>query len=705
MNESAGRLLNGAPDLVTYLQYEERTIPPHIRDLFQDVVTITKEFLVYSIEEVKKRYRSQLSQQQFEWSGLIHFASNPATIVSRLSQEDQERLRKYFTGELQIQQGAVWLDSRQSIWTDDLPPDPSRRTGGSLSVRLADDPNLLFYLAVAKPALRLLLQFRDLWNESFLKPQALEPTSRTQNTRYPAHRPDAAWFEHVMEQYVSLGIDAQSFFAEVESASHFLTLPSDERRTLVNGFLNQLQVSVANQPVAERFRAMQLRAATQIYYQFADKTHNAVSRKQFLSQSTQMVLSGYFEGSWFKFLEYLHEQPAENDYISTHVPKPQVLIPLKPEIKTGDLPVAEVERILDSLDPSSSGLRARMALAHEYWDWHIDNYATQQPGTEKLGDIIDGDYEYYWIGWDSSIFQNLIPQTLMARIDALFGRQTSSEYPTARATALSPCTTFCRHFYPALLFWHRIKLSIRRTANGSISWTCPRLLDYYGKSITGNLSDLGCPIDDTLFKELEKFQDLNEVFLSHMRGWTEKHFETFWRERYKTRVTECGRRYNRMRESTGREPTISKFVNREVATVVNEYFGGNVFSLLEALGEPLPKVASLRDNHLIISLEQLRSILSGFASKELPELYRQLSIRNAFILMALRYCILWEARGTRPTKSASSSYFYFPDLLRALGFDPNLNPEKAWTDFCQLVERVAAPALLSDFTKLEISAA
>lgn len=690
MNESAGRLLNSAPDLATFLQYEKSTTPSHIRELFEDIDALTREFLFYSFDEVKKRYHAPQDfivippgVPQYQLISFYLFTFNPTTIVSKLSRENQDRLRTHFNGERQLQQGAVWLDSRKTFYVPGLPQSEQ------ISARLVDDPNVLFYLALAKPALQVLLQFMDLHRGSpLIKTKDFELESSSPLSRqYDSGSADAAWFERARHQYSDLDIEVFPFLTEVESATHFLSLSKYERQALVDDFLNRLQESVAKHEVVERFRAMQLQTALHVYYRFAEKAHKPIPRKRFLNESTQMVLSGYFEGSWIKFLEYVQEQPAEDDYISTQVPKPQVLIPLKINIGPSELPAGEAERILDSLDASGSGLRARFALAREFWDTLMNLHAARKPGVGKLRVLVEGVavyWDYYFEKgddgyWNPSVFLKLLPQELIARIDALFGRQTSSEYPTARASALFPYATFCSHLNPALLFWNRVGLTTW-DATWKVGWQkeYQTLQDFSGKNILEQLADWGCPID------------------GDMRSWTERHFEAFWQGRYRTKVAECGRRYNRLREVTGSDPAISKFVNQEVVTVVNEYFSGNVFSLLEVLGEPLPKGTSIRDDRLIRSIDKLRSALQEFANRELPELHKQLRVRDLFIMSALRYCISWEGRGTKPRRSMFNSDFYHQELLKALGFDPAKDPVGAWTEFSRLVERAAAPALLSD---------
>jgi hypothetical protein len=253
--------------------------------------------------------------------------------------------------------------------------------------------------------------------------------------------------------------------------------------------------------------------------------------------------------------------------------------------------------------------------------------------------------------------------------------------------------------------------------------------EYYRRQLK-ELADLGCPVDPALFKDLGKvkvasrggeiltitislfsgttstgtrrdqkqdkaanksFEQLKEIYLQHLRAWAGRYLETFWQERYRRQVAECGQLYNRLRETTGQAPTPAKFLKPNVAEVVNEYFSGNLYRLLEALGEPLPRDTELRDEQLITSIEALEQATTVFANRELKHLDERL--RTAFVEMAIRYCRLWEGRGKPPVRTTFSSSYYYQEICRGLKVNPDQDADQAWTTFSTAIERAARPAL------------
>ena len=164
------------------------------------------------------------------------------------------------------------------------------------------------------------------------------------------------------------------------------------------------------------------------------------------------------------------------------------------------------------------------------------------------------------------------------------------------------------------------------------------------------------------------------MYLRHLEAWTDKYFETFWRNCYRQRVAECGRRYNRLREKKGKAPTPKQFATQDVVTTINQYFGGDYTRLLEALGEPVPKGASIREGNLIVSLSTLEETLREMARRQMIE--DDGKLQDVLVRLGIRYCILWEGRGKPPTRSAFSSSYYYQEICQRLRTDASKNPRR-----------------------------
>lgn len=732
MNDSFGQQLANAPDLITYLQLESEVIPSDLQIHFKEMSLLTREFLALCIDETKARYQLPLGWTQARNRDL--WGTNPTKIVTKLSTENKDRLTRFFSGENQLQKGAVWIDASHSFSVTGLKYE-------HISARLADEPGILFYLAIAAPALEKLIRFMDIRHGSPLirsKEYRLEDSDGV--PQYDSRRANPVWFEDVPKQYALLGINVEDWFSEVQSVSHFFRLPRKKRHFLLEGMLEYIRESTIQTDLVEYLRVQRVQQAVQAYYRLSGKRSRSVARRRFLKKAHEWLLSGYFEGSWLQFLKYINEEPAEDDYVSGTIPKPRVLMPLKVPARMKELPEIEQQRLLESLDPLGSGLRTRLSLARDFWYELIKAHEQQKPNMISLWGLVEdfpkSSFNYQQDEEDRvynpGLFRERLPETLLRRIESMFGRETATQHPTARTATLSPYYTFCNHLNPALSFWHGVGLTIWFLTQGPYSRTdIPGMPKYYRRQLS-ELEELECPVDSNMFSDLGKvnvvsrgsavttitisifsdetsvsrqrdqkqnkasersFLKLKEVYLRYFQVWTEQYFEKFWEERYRQSISECGRSYNRLRETTGREPTPTKFVKQNVADVINEYFSGNMYHCLKALGEPLPKNAKLRDEHLIISIEALAQSATTFASNQLKHVDER--VQMAFVDMVIRYCRLWEGRGKPPVRSTFKSSYYYQEICKELGIDPDKHSEQAWMKFSAAVESAAKPALRS----------
>lgn len=736
MSDTRGRQLAKIEGMQEYLRAESELVPSVIVLQFQELDALAQEFLLLSLKHVKERFRLPVAWVSANNRDL--WAMDPHDILPQLSATNAERLRTAFSGSIQIRNGAAWLDAEQEL---SIPGLVYQR----LSARLADDPALLFFLSVAAPSLETLLRFMDIRQGSpLLRRKEFRVYEPGQETRYDARQANAAWFKETQLMYRELGIDAEGLLQQMQPVSRFFRLPREQRHRLLERFLEQIELGVSNGQTIALLRGQRVQAAIRGFYQLSGKQRKPVPRRRFLKKAHEWLLSAFFQGSWLQFLDYLDEVPAEDDYVSTAIPKPRVLDPLKVPEAMKALPTGERERILNSLDPGNSGLRARARLARDFWKVLIHEHRRQKPGMVSLWGLIE-DYPFeapsglqnaYNDGtYNPQLYLQRLPRELLRQIEEFYGRETARDYPTARTSALSPYYTFCEHLNPALHFWHGVGLTLWFLTQGPASRTdFPGMPEYYREDVA-MLAELECPVNPALFKELGKirvasrssnmytievrltssgvstssgptrddkqdraaarsFVQLQEVYLHHLEAWTAKYFERFWRNCYRQRVAECGRRYNRLREKKGIAPTPKQFATQDVVSTINQYFGGDYTRLLEALGEPVPKAVSIREGNLIVSLSALEEALREMARRQMTE--DDAKLQNVLVSLGIRYCILWEGRGKPPTRSAFGSSYYYQEICQRFGKDASKNPAAAWDAFSFLIERTVRPVLNMD---------
>ena len=154
----------------------------------------------------------------------------------------------------------------------------------------------------------------------------------------------------------------------------------------------------------------------------------------------------------------------------------------------------------------------------------------------------------------------------------------------------------------------------------------------------------------------------------------------------------CANRFNYLSEVKAQEPKPKEFVNSFVASTINEYFGGNTPLLIEALGKTSSYSPNPKPDQLIVSIDRLESAVLGYISRELGSLEPRL--KEAFLELAVLYCTLWEGRGRPPTRSFFDSRYFYQEICKFLGADPQKDQNSAWGLFSATVGQATEPARL-----------
>lgn len=735
MSGSVLSLLVAAVNAPRFLAVETEWVPADIQRQFTGIDEITREFLVLSLDVALIRYRLPLGFTSPTHKDMWSF--DPITIASSLSRNNQRRLKASFNGEVQINKGALWLRDHYSHSVYDLAYKRS-------DIYLADSPEFTFYSCIVVGALKTLLRFMDLrFGSPLIHTREFRLSGSGDAALYDRARANASWFTRTALMYESLGINVTNLLSEIKSVSHFFSLPQYKRHALMERFFLQIQGDIANSAVVERIRAQRIQNAVLAYSKFSGMGKRPVPRSRFIEKKAhQWLLSAYFEGSWLSFLEYLGEKPDSNDKNKIITKKTRVSLSSLIIAPEQDEPIPDEGHSTSSLNFAEQELQSRFKTSSDFWKQLIELHEQQTPGMRSLWGLVAQGSGYlprrYTYNRDRAedpynpgLYHELINKELLGEIRLLYGRETSRHFPFSSATAMFPYARFCAHLEPALSFWNGVGLTIWFLTQGPYSRTdIPGMPDYYQKQLE-QLSALDCPIDETMFSEFsqvkvarsdngllisfeidpeegtiknslqkprrskvadQSFEHLKEIYLRYFKSWSEAHFDSFWLRRCHIALQMCGDRLNHLRGVKGREPKPKEIVDWDVATTINEYFGGKLLLLFEALGEYPKFTSKTRNVRLIKSIDALVDCLSAYIAQNLNSLDGRL--QDAFLELAVEYCILWEGRGRPPTRSFFDSRYYYQEICKFLGTDPQIDPLVAWELFSSTLHQVTKPALL-----------
>jgi hypothetical protein len=207
----------------------------------------------------------------------------------------------------------------------------------------------------------------------------------------------------------------------------------------------------------------------------------------------------------------------------------------------------------------------------------------------------------------------------------LWGSVMLPRWPERIVTEPWPHRQLAEAFGPALRFWHGCALTAWFLCEGPYSRTDMAGLAHYHSRELEALSAAGCPIAESLFRELVAaeralgppepitadsstrdvgrgitlsiemhigsrrggFSSLRDIITSHRRAWSSDHLDAYLRTRWEGEVREAAAAHARAMADRGKPPTPKQFA-RHAEAAVNHWFGGNLALLYGAIGEKAP---------------------------------------------------------------------------------------------------------------------
>ena len=381
-----------------------------------------------------------------------------------------------------------------------------------------------------------------------------------------------------------------------------------------------------------RYRARATKSLVAHYYSKAK--NGRAKRRQVIVKEHWRTLAAFFSGDWLAFVEYLGEQPHDEERIVTALPETKVIVGGREEASAiaarRNLPVEEVERMLGAYWESAGGespVRQRAAVLLQYWQEFDSVHARQAPGMPPLWSLVQeggwGDLEPQpWTPYQRELFRRVLSTQLVSEIDRLWGTTVLAKWPDRIISEPFPHSTIAEALGPALKFWHGCALTAWFICEGPTSRTDIRGLAHYYRRGLGDLEAMGCGVHPTLFEELlgvrlgpeeplyvrdnsidvghgismnirtssgtrrNGFELLRDVITRHRRWWTSNVAERYVRARWESQLRAVGRQFHLMTEEKGKPPTLKQFAKHAVPAA-RLWFGGDVDLLYAALGQRL----------------------------------------------------------------------------------------------------------------------
>jgi hypothetical protein len=477
--------------------------------------------------------------------------------------------------------------------------------------------------------------------------------------------------------------------------------------------------------VVRRYRASAVGALVRQYYAKAKK--GRAKRRQVITKEHARTLAAYFGGDWLAFVEYLGEEPHEEEHIATALPEPKLIVTGKDRAaeiaaKRG-VPVDEVERILGAYWKDSAGASPvveRAATLAEYWQHFDQIHGRQSRGMRPLWGLVE---ESGWSSLESSsetpyqqgLFRDLLPRELVARIERLWGTTVLGKWPDCVVTEPFPHAVMTETFGPGLKFWHGCALTAWFVCEGPRSRTdIPGLATYFRRELV-ELEDMGVPVHPQFFADLSGvplgpeepiysqndrvdvghglsmtikmstgvrrsgFELLRDVITHHRRWWASQNLERYLRALWETELKAAARQFHLMTEEKGKPPTLKQYAKHAIDPA-RHWFAGDVSLLFASLGQKL--AANIRrETHMPADrsafVNAVFEALGGrpfnrqvvVESREAGEEQAAEQTRHHQLRRlagdSLTFLQLWEALGRQPTPKEFGSRFDYPGAVLA----------------------------------------
>lgn len=714
--EPFGRRANLLSEVDPFLQLE---FVAHRSDQFSQLDRIIAEVIRHSLsgERVAAFSRDKVKGYQ--------------AALTCLTGEQREYVHSMFAVEAQQSRGAWFLPTYASLRIGNLHIPYAFAKNGRFAMELIGDERGSVALA-GNPEAVLLWSLLDSFFENLFRPITLRG-GRSEITPPKSREAQLKEWAEIDSFYQTLGLELGSELAVMRYGGGWHRLRAAEQQAAKSQLLDTIARQNNPELMAKRYRAMRIRALVTAYYKKA-KDGRAL-RTRVLNRTLERTLASYFGGGWLAFLNYLGEQPHQDEQIVTALPQTQLLTAGSERAAEAasqlGIPVEEARLALETFWQAPGGaspVEQRVAFMKEYWQVFNYIHARQQSGMKPLWGLVD-EWAGFSIGREygsphqPGLYRELLPGSIQREIEGLWRTRVLPAYPERLVTEAFPHVSMAQTFGPALKFWHGCSLTAWFPCEGPYSRTdMPGLAQYHAKELAV-LRDLGTPVDTKLFDELIRaqallgppepiytsqethkgygsmtftvgisngnrrtgFERLRDIITKHRKLWTERNLDRYLEAHWESEVRKAARDYEITTQQKNKAPKPQQFA-RFAEPALNHWFGGNIASLYAALGDKSPIEVSYQ-RMMPHDIEGLtRAVFTALKDGwQQPVDSEQARLNSDAIARLAENSVLFvqleEALGRKPTlkEFGSLQYDYYWSALGS-------SSEEAWEKYYKIVE-------------------
>lgn len=434
----------------------------------------------------------------------------------------------------------------------------------------------------------------------------------------------------------AIGVQVEGELAALRPGGDWSRLQAAEQHAAKQRLMEALARQLTPETAA-RYRAFRVSALVSQYYRKA-KADGRAKRTQVLTKALERSLSAFFGGDWLAFLDYLGEEPHQEEQVVTQLPQTRLYVGTSSRAAElaaqQGLPVEEVERVLASFwqqPTAASPVEQRVAVLRRYWDVFDTVHARQAPGMPSLWGFVEertvaasftetnGAYP------QAFLYRRLLPPDLVEDIDRLWGRRMLARHPELVISEPYPNAAMADALGAALRFWHGAALTAWFVCEGPSSRTDMAGLAHYHRRDLNALAGAQMPVDGRMFEELvaaeqrlgapqslnqetsrhdvglgisitttysfgsrrDGFERLRDIITRYRRAWAQQYIDAYLRAQWETPLRASGDAYNKLLHDKGKPPTMRQTAKFAEA-VTNSWFGGDLHAFYGAIGEKAP---------------------------------------------------------------------------------------------------------------------